>query len=227
MVVTSGIISAAIEEVAEAGSAEMLRSALDEPRLYLRTKAQTIGYSVDITLAKVDPALIELLTGQPLVTNASGDVVGNDAQTRLPVANFAMEVWTNLAGGACTTPTEALGFGEAPFGEAPFGGLPHGSGGPRYGYTLFPHLRGGRVSGFSFANEAVTFNVSGARTVPMQKWGTGPYGVLCWYKAGWDEHGWDEEPGLPVVGNVHWRNQITNFAPTPLCGAQPLVLESV
>lgn len=163
VVATRGIAQVALSEITETQSTTLHRTDYDRPRVLLRGKTQTIGYGAEIKLINVDPDLINLLSGQDRVLNADGVAVGNEAVLKRPPVNFAMEVWSKLA-----TPIDNY----------------------RYGYTLFPRLKGGRISGFSFGNSAVSFTVTGARTYRNSKWGYGPYD-LTWNGLGWDTTPWD------------------------------------
>lgn len=192
-IVTKGITTVQIDENTTARSHEMLRDERGLGRVLLRGSETTTGYEATIDLVGTDPALISLLTGQPHVTNAHGDVVGNDITTRLPARSFAMEVWSNL--------TPAINDYS-------------------YGQTLFPRLRGGRITGVRFAaDSSVSFQIVGARTVRLPKWGTGPHTkVSGWDALGWDTEGWDitaDDVDPLVTKNLHWRNRLVRFAPEP------------
>lgn len=242
MIVTSGISKISINERTENRGTDLIRSGREDPRILFRGKTQTMGYTADLDLCGVDPDLLWLLTGQSRVTNYNGDVVGNDATTKLPVANFAMEVWSRLA--------------------QPVNGY-------TYGYTVFPRIRGGRVGGFSFGNGGLNLSITGARTVRMSKWGVGPYNLrgdsAAWDTMGWDTGPWDavggssgsrcstgalapeeqgfgldafgmmpfgggpfvgspihERLGQPIGSHTHWRQFLLDWAPSPMCGAQTL-----
>lgn len=238
VVVTKGIAAVAINEVVESQGHELVRNDEDTPRVLLRGKNRTIGYTTDISLRGVDPDLLTMLTNQPTVQNVHGDTVGNDIQIKRPVSNFAMEVWTKLA--------------------EPVNGY-------TFGYTLFPRIRGGRLGGFSINNGALDLTIKGARTSRMSKWGSGPY-ALRWNGGGWDINPWDtdlwdeavtrctpgsdianpfgewgfgewdfgggsatpdpdriyQRLGSPIGNSTHWRNFLLDWAPSPICGAQPL-----
>lgn len=223
VIVTKGLSQVMINEISDSRGNDLRRSDFDKPRVLLRGKTNTIAYSADISLVGVDPDLLWMLTGQPRVENAAGDVVGNDATLRLPVSNFSMEIWTRLA-----VPVD----------------------GYRYGYTLFPRMRGGRVSGFAFSGGAVNFRVTGSRTARNARWGFGPFDLR------WDGDAWScltDTPSTTLLGfgagsfgmmpfgdsemgsrveytrlgsevsrNVHWKNFLLSQAPQPQCGAQPL-----
>lgn len=195
-----------INEVTESGGNELIKTEDSEPRLHLVTSDQTIRYRAGIRFLRANPELLALISnvsvvrtyGTPLPgygfgegpfgegafggvegDSGDGDIVGFDADTRLPAKAFGLEVWTRLIGQQCV------------------------NGQRKYGYTLFPFLKGGYLSGFEFTNGLVSFTLTGAQTKRSVKWGYGPYDL--------------EGPGLrlnqPVSGNVMWRNFITTAAP--------------
>lgn len=216
VVVTKGISEVRINEITETQSTDLVRNETDDPRLLMHGREQTLRFQTDINLLGVDPDLLWMLTGQPVVENAAGDVVGNDVVLRLPVRSFAMEVWSKLA--------------------QPVDGYTHG-------YTVFPRMRGGRIGGFGFGGGAVSFSINDARTTRASRWGYGPYS-LRWNGGGWDINPWDTDPwdeaasrcainadpntsmhqrlGTPVGRNLHWRMFLVDWAPTSSCGAQAL-----
>lgn len=201
--VSRSVAKITINEISDGGGHELLRTPEDEPRLHLVKNAETIRYTADVEFLRVDPGIINLVTGLPTVLNAAGEIAGFDADTRIPAQSFAMEVWSKIAGGDACNTTEAtvmVGFGHGPFGHRPFG---HGetvevTGSRQYGYTLFPWLKGGVLSGFTFANGLVSFNLLGAKIQKGTNWGVGPYPTTM--------HG-------GVSRNTQWRNILTIDAP--------------
>lgn len=216
-----------VNEVTEAGSSSFLGTPEEEKRLHFVQSAQLVRHKVDIEFLRVDPGVLSLVAGVPLVyREASGavvggfdiggfdttpfdasssvgssgggfgegafgyipfgdgegadlEVVGFDSTTRLKPVAFAMEVWSKLAGQRCA------------------------DGSASYGYTLFPFLKGGYLSGFEFANGLVSFNLIGAQTRKNPRWGVGPY----------DLDGPYERLTSPVSRNTSWRQFITSTAP--------------
>lgn len=111
------------------------------------------GYGVEITFCEVQPCLFSMITGQPVVTNQTGEIVGFKMNSKITLdsSGFALEVWMGVPGVACEG----------------------GSG--AYGYLLLPCLQGGVIGDFSIENAAVTFTITGAATKDGNAWGTGPY----------------------------------------------------
>lgn len=197
VVVSKRISTVTIDEVTEEGTNIRERNFGDELCIVDDAFTQILGYTADIALCGVDPDLIGILTGQPVVTNAAGDVVGFDATTDIDLDSFgfSLEVWSRIAGTACD-----------PSGNRP------------WGYTVFPFLKGGRIGGFSFENGAVQFTISGAQTRDGNGWGVGPFDVDR------DENGDPAPLNEALTPNTHYRNILVTLDPPPAnCGAVELV----
>lgn len=205
-VVSRNVTRVTIDEVTDTRPGMKEKTPTEEMRLHIPEYAETIGFTTDIQFALTNPDALEIVTGQPVVKNAAGKIVGFDATTRLPAQAFALEVWSKLA---------------PPSAEY------------RFGYTLFPFLMGGVLSGTTFANGVASFSVKGARTRRGAGWGRGPYtiyppGTAGWDGYMWDEHPWDAAPNdewdlrSPVGYNSHWTTLLTPAAPVPTETAQPL-----
>lgn len=196
VVVSKRISSVSIEEVTEDGTNIRDRNFGDELCVVDDAYTDLIGFSTEIALCGVDPDMISLFTGQPVVTNAAGDVVGFDANTGIDLDEFgfSLEVWSKIAGGACNNEN---GF-------------------RNWGYTVFPFLKGGRIGGFSFENAAVQFTISGAQTRDGNGWGVGPFDVDR--GAG---PGYAPSPlHTPLGENTAFRSMLVSLdPPTASCGA--------
>lgn len=193
VVVSKRISTVTIDEVTEDGTNIRERNFGDELCVVDDAFTQILGYTADIALCGVDPGLISLLSGQPVVTNAAGDIVGFDATSDVDLDSFgfSLEVWSRMAGTACDA-----------------------SGNRPWGYTVFPFLKGGRVGGFSFENGAVQFTISGAQTRDGNGWGVGPFDVDR------DALGNPAPLHTPLGVNTHYRNiEVLLDPPTASCGA--------
>lgn len=116
------------------------------------------GYSLEIVFCAVDFDIFEMITGQTLVFDYDGSVIGLEVDTKIDVSDkgFAIEIWAGApAGDACEDPNA------------------QGS----YGYLLLPRLEGGYLSDFTVENAAINFTITGASTREGNQWGTGPYSV--------------------------------------------------
>jgi len=185
--VSKSVARIVVSEVTETGGNEVLRGGdRDEPRLHFVKPDQTIRYDVDVDFLRVDPGVLSMVAGVPIVRDAAGDIIGFDATTTTKAASFALEVWSRLSGVACAGQRE-------------------------YGYTLFPFLKGGLLSGFAFANGLVSFNLRGARGRRSGRWGVGP----------WDISGPYQRLDPPVSGNTMFRPVRTTLAPPePFAGVR-------
>lgn len=192
VVVSKRISTFTLNEVTDSGTNIRERNFADELCVVDDAFEQTIGYSAEAALCGVDPGLVTLLTGQPVVKNAAGDIVGWDATTSVDLDSFgvAFEVWSRIAGGACDA-----------------------SGHRPWGYTVFPFLKGGRLGGFSFQNGAVQFTITGAQSRDGNGWGVGPYDVDR------DSLGAPAPLHTALPVNAHYRNiLVTLDPPEASCG---------
>ena len=75
-----------VNEVNEDNFNEMVRSdptAQDERRLFLTKPGGTVRYTTDVDFIRVDPGVLTLVSGVPLVLNAHGDVAGLASKAKL------------------------------------------------------------------------------------------------------------------------------------------------
>lgn len=171
---TKSVAKVTVNEVTDAASTQMLREPDSErTRLLFNQPAQTIRYSTDIEFLRIDPGLFSLIAGMVKISAddvgfgfgpfgvgpfgyseapADADVRGFDAVLRRPAAAFALEVWSKLEGQRC-----------------PDTGL------AQYGYTLFPFLKGGYLSGVTFDNGLANFTLLGAQARRSNNWYVGPH----------------------------------------------------
>lgn len=110
--------------------------------------------NVEAEFCQVDPELFELLTGNRIVEDWEGEAVGFTISEDLACGiNFALEIWTQVSGGAC------------------------GGTGYRYVYWLFPYVTNGIMGDVAFENGPTTFTVT-ANTDANENWARGPYNVM-------------------------------------------------
>lgn len=116
-------------------------------------------YEPAIDFCKVDPDAVELLTAARLLVATAdegyatlGSSIGFAAANRA-AANFALELWTKLAGGAC--------------GEG---------GDPLWVYSLWPWIYDGFVGDQTYENGVVTMPITNAKTKgAAAEWDNGPH----------------------------------------------------
>ena len=157
MVVTEGFVSVALTANINEAEEILITNATGKTCVRDPGSTEFQGYGVEITFCEVSPCLFSIVTGQPAVVDANGDVVGfrMNSAVSLTGSGFALEVWMGVPGVACS-------------GEA-----------GAYGYLLLPCLQGGVVGDFTIENAAITFTVTGASTKDGNGWGTGPYNVVA------------------------------------------------
>jgi hypothetical protein len=198
VVTSKGFVSVAYTANIDDGEEINLPNAAGERCVYEPAVPAFLGYTVEITFCQVDPDLYAMLTGQRVITDAFGDVVGFTMDTAVSAADsaFALEVWAG-------SPTTS-GCAEGATGN--------------FGYILLPFLQGGIVGDFTIENAEVTFTISNAATKDGNAWGAGPYDVVL---------GADSLPGPltdPVTATEHLYFVQTGVAPPEAeCGARPLL----
>jgi hypothetical protein len=144
-----------------------------------------VNYSLEIAFCGVNPELVTMLTGQPIVLSGEGLPVGFRQNSKIDVdlIGFALELWTGVAGDACDDT-----------GETP------------YGYILFPFVKGGQLGDFSVENAAINFTLTGAVTKDGAGWGVGPYDVTL------DDAG-SPAPLAEVIDNDHLHLELVTVPP--------------
>lgn len=154
-IVSDGFVSVALTANIEEGETITVVNAAGKNCVNDQGAARHLGYGVAITFCNVDPELYAMLTGQSVVLNTAGEAIGFRVNTGVDPAsaNFALEVWSNVPGVACS------------------------GGATGYGYTLLPFISGGVLGDFTIENGAVTFTLTNAATKDGTAWGVGPYQV--------------------------------------------------
>jgi len=124
VVISNGWTSVAYTANTDEGTEISVPNAANQTIVYEPAQPKFLGYTVEISFAKVDPDVFALLTGQRTIVDDIGDVIGFTMDTSISSAdtNFSLEVWAGSPGGAsCDNPTA----------------------GASYGYFLLPFLQGG------------------------------------------------------------------------------------
>lgn len=201
-VVSRGFVSVATtDNIEEPQVASQL--AADGTYCYYDETEPLLNYvEATITLCQVDPEMFEMMTGAPLVIdgdgNAAGFITDHEQYGR---ASFALEVWSKVAaprdGAAC--PPDGI---------------------TRYGYFLMPWLSRASFGDLTIENAGINFTVT-ARSERGTPWGVGPYDVFL------DSEG-NPSPLLdPLSVSAHRLVAFTQLPPPePMCGCQPLIIDS-
>lgn len=199
-VVSKGFISVGMSDDVEAPTVANPMNADGDYCFYDQTKPQLNFVNAEIQLCEVDPDLFEMMTGAPLVLDANGDTSGFDTDHETYAsAYFSLELWSRVP------PTNSVA-------------CPAGA--QRWGYFLMPFLARGSFGDLTVENAAVNFTVS-ATSNRGTPWGNGPYDVEL------DALGVPGPLITPILPSSVRRYMSTQVGPPePLCGCQPLVIES-
>lgn len=162
-VVTKGFISVGLTSNTEEGEAISITNANGDVCISDTPAPKFTGYGVEINLCGVDPSLIGILTGQPLVqdpdtgSGSPAEYLGFrvNSGVSLDDSGFGLELWSGVPAAACGT-----------------------GGTQQYGYFLLPYLKGGVIGDFTVENGAINFTITGAQTKDGAGWGVGPYDVV-------------------------------------------------
>lgn len=161
------------------------------------------GYTLEIQFCGVDPDLLSIVTGQPVVLGADGEtVIGFDIDTSIDIAdvNFAFELWMGA-------PTSSAACAPGSTGK--------------FGYLLLPFLTGGILGDFTVENAAVTFTITGSATKDGNAWGVGPHNDIML------DNSVTPVPGpmpSPVSATTALRLiEVDLLPPEPVCGSRPLL----
>lgn len=197
--VSSGFVSVAFTANTTESDEINVPNANGEPCVYEPAESTLVGYGVEIVFCNVDPEVFSLITGQAVIEDADGNVIGFAINTKRKLTTgFALEIWTGLAGGdTCSTP---------------------GSQG-NFGYLLVPFVRGGIVGDFTIENNAVNFTISNGNTREGNSWGVGPYNDIQLNAS--DVAGPLLQPADPADAFQFFQTSIA--PPEAVCGTRPLL----
>lgn len=202
VVASKGFVSVALTSNTEEGEAISVTNANGDICISDTPAPKFTGYGVEITLCGVDPNLVNLLTGQPLVydeASGSGDLaeaVGFrvNSGVDLDSSGFALELWSGVPAAQCEP-----GVGQS------------------FGYMIVPFLKGGVLGDFTVENAAVNFTITGAQSKDGSTWGVGPFDVVK------DGNGDDSPLLTPIDAKDHLHVQLTQVPPPEAgCGATAL-----
>lgn len=211
VVTTDGWISAVVTQEIEAAQTITTKNAADRICVYDKGCDSLLDLQVVLTLCKVNPELISLITGQEVVLDFAGVAVGTRRSTDLSCdLRWAMEIWTEVPNTACI----------------PVAG---GASLKNYGYFLLPCLRAATITGDITIDGAnsVSVELTAVTTIPSL-WGTGPVNEAT--------DSWDVVPIdaintaghllTPIGATDHDQMQLTTITPPAIpadCGCRPLV----
>lgn len=196
-VISDGFITVGLSPQTDEGTTISVTNAagkicvLDEP------PPTFLGYDVTIEFCGVNPDLLNLVTGQPIVTDATdAQGVGFRVNSGIDASaiGFALEVWSNVPTAACEAGDDT-----------------------NYGYFLVPFVKGGIIGDVSIGNDAVNFSLTGASSKDGSQWGVGPYDVVK------DETNLDGPLKDAIDTKDHLHMEVTaTTPPDAVCGAVAL-----
>lgn len=149
--VSKGFIKIDLKDNIDAGQEFKVKNASGEQCINQKDRDILNWIDVSIDWCKVDPELTELVTGSRILTGRSGETVGFTKANVSVVPQFALEVWSKIAGTA--------------------------QGSYQYMYWLMPFLTNGWFGDITLEDGAATFNMK-ANTQDNANWGLGPYNVI-------------------------------------------------
>lgn len=194
-VVSKGLTKVTLTPTYENGTDYMVRNANDDFEVNEQGRPLLRWWEATIDFVKVDPYIISLTLGWPLVLddNATPNVVGWRSEEG-DTANWALEGWQYLANDPTCSATS-----------------------PAYGYRLLPWLLNPQITGdVVLENNVLTLSIR-AHTHNQSAWGVGPYNVR-------NNASSVASPLLTAIQplqHFHWE-RVTLAPPTPVDGAQVL-----
>lgn len=189
-IATDGFISVGLTANTEEGETISQTNAAGKICILDEPSPEFTGYSIEVNFCGVDPQLLSLMTGQPVVLNAAGTaVVGFRMNSGINLAEkgFALEMWSSVPVAACDA-----------------------SGGASFGYFLVPFIQGGVLGDFTVENGAINFTLTGASSKEGSEWGVGPYDVVR------DEGGAAGPLNEPIDTKDHLHLEVTTVPPPTL-----------
>lgn len=187
VVQTEGFISVGLTANTQEGTVISVVNAAGNECVSDTPPPKFVSYTVAISFCGVDPELLSMLTGQPVVLSADGEeVVGfrQNSKVEVDLVGFALELWSGVPQAACDE-----------------------SGDPSYGYILLPFIKGGVLGDFTVENAAVNFSLSGATTRDGSGWGVGPFDVVR------DESNLPGPLNEPIDDGDHLHVEVTTVPP--------------
>ncbi|QPO17099.1 major tail protein [Gordonia phage Lilbeanie] len=153
-IVTPGLVKVDISAEYEDGTENAPKNGNDDFCWVERNEDKFKYFNLGIQFCDVDPEAYEIVTKNPIWTDAAGDATGIKMGRYARVeGNFALEVWSDIPGSAC------------------------GPNGKQWGYWLWPFIGPARLDELTLNNEAAEFNLSNAITKDGSGWEDGPYNV--------------------------------------------------
>lgn len=197
VVVSKSYVSIAFTSNTEDGEAIDIKNADNERSLYQAPEPRFVNYGIEFLFTKVDPEVFKTVTGNRLVVDYDGTIVGFtvDSAIKTSTVNLALEVWVG------TPPGDTCSDGDST---------------TMYGYLALPFVQGGTVGDFTVQNGEITFSVTGAVTKDGNRFGRGLYNVML------DAAGEEAVLVDSLISTDHLLQMLTPMAPpAPHIGSRP------
>jgi hypothetical protein len=153
---TDGFISIGLSSEVEDGAEIITRKADGSLCVNQKNVSSFKRFTLEMAFCGVNPSLLAMVSNARTYADSALDIAGLTVREGNIDKQFALELWTGLAGAAC------------PVGVA-FSG----------GYLLLPFVQGGVLGDITVDGEnAVSFSITGAYTKGGNNWGLGPYNVV-------------------------------------------------
>lgn len=154
-IVTDGFISVELSPEQEDGEEFLIKNADGAPCINEFDTGFTKWVTANVELCAVNPHILDIVGGaNPLMdTETEPQVIGASWGTDQNLSGFGLEVWTRIAGAACTAGVQD------------------------WGYFVIPFLRDGMITdSMTIENDALTVSLTGRGVEAPADWGVGPYG---------------------------------------------------
>lgn len=149
-IVTDGFVQVQVSQEYEDGTEYQLRNAQGAFCVNDTGPDQFKRASLDIQFCAIDPDVVNLITGVPVVvTGAPATGTGFWVQEGNVTQRFSLEVWQNISGQACVGGTQ------------------------RFAYWAFPNLGSGRFNDFTIQDDVLEWTLSAKTAQAAAAWGGG------------------------------------------------------
>lgn len=155
-IVTDGFISLSLSSEVEDGAEIITKKADGSLCVNFKAPDAFKRFTLEMEFCGVDPDLLSFMTNMSAYADYDGNVVGATAYEGTVENKFGLEIWTGLAGESCPTGAEEAS-----------------------GLITLACVNAGVLGDITIDGEnAVSFTMTGAYTVPGNSWGQGVHNVV-------------------------------------------------
>lgn len=152
---TKGFIQVVATAQIEAGTETVLRNACGEIEIDEIDDDEFKRYDLEMDFVQIDPEGLSLIANARALADAEANTKGFAVNRSIVSNHFSLELWTKVAGQACSV-----------------------DGLPLWYYFAIPHIGGGVMTDFSFLDGPLTLKVTAKSKDASALWGRGPSCVL-------------------------------------------------